>query len=751
MNRRQLDREAAAEQGRRPRRFHAEWRRRLLVALAGLAALVLLLAVFDSNQALLGRLDNLVFDGYQRLAPRAEAGAPVTVVDIDEASIDRVGQWPWPRTTIAKMVDSLGRMGAAAIAFDIVFPEPDRTSPSLAVASLKAQGATIALPPDAELDNDVVLAKVLAANPVIAGFAISDETDASLSRPKASFAFGGADPKSYLRPFRGGVSDLPVLDRGAAGLGFFSFPPSEDGVVRALPLVASAQGSLYPALSIEALRIAQGAANFVVRSTGASGEANTGRPAMTALEVGAFALPTGPAGEFRIYYSGLPHMPTIPAADLLDDAKAASLAKTISGRIVIIGTSAVGLRDLAVTPLGSAVAGARVHAEIIDQIMGQVFLSRPDWAPGAEIFLAVLFGLIVLAFEVLTGAIASSIATVLLIALAVGGSWGAFAGPRLLLDPILPGLAAALVFALTTPVLLLWTDREKRFIRTAFGRYLSPELVGRLAENPRALRLGGEMRDLTILFADIRNFTTISESLSPEALTGLLNAFLTPATDVLLGSEATIDKYIGDAIMAFWGAPLEIADHRRKACLAALAMLETLETLGLPGGSPLQVGVGLNAGECCVGNFGSARRFNYSAIGDSVNVASRVEGLTRQYAVPILVTEAVRAGAGDLAFIEIDSVRVVGRHEPLAIHALVGDEATAQSSEFRTFAAAQQQFLSAYRRLDFAAAEAARAAAESAAPQRFAGLYRLYAVRLAAMRADPPSPGWDGVFVLRQK
>jgi adenylate cyclase len=411
----------------------------------------------------------------------------------------------------------------------------------------------------------------------------------------------------------------------------------------------------------------------------------------------------------------------------------------------------VGLRDLAVTPLGTAVAGARVHAEIIDQIMGQTFLSRPDWAPGAEILAAVLFGLIVLGFEVLTGAIASSLATALLVAAAAVGSWCAFADAHLLLDPILPALAAALVFALTTPVLLLWTDREKRFIRAAFSRYLSPELVGRLAENPAALQLGGEMRDLTILFADIRNFTTMSESLTPAALTTLLNGFLTPATDVLLGAEATIDKYIGDAIMAFWSAPLEIADHRRKACIGALAMLETLDRLGARSGTKLTVGVGLNAGECCVGNFGSARRFAYSAIGDSVNVASRVEGLTKQYKVPILATEAVRAGAADLAFIEIDAVRVVGRREPLVLFALLGDAEVARSPEFTRFAAAQQAFLTAYRALDFPAAEAALAAVRATAPRRLEGLYALYAERLAAMRTDRPGADWDGVFEAKQK
>lgn len=742
----------AAQRWREPRDpTGVGWRQRLTVGTIGVIAIALLLGFSATNQPLLSRLRNLVFDGEQRLLPRPEAGAPVSIVDIDEASIARLGQWPWPRTTIATMVDRLGELGAAAIGFDIVFPEADRTSPSLAVGALERQGAKVVLPPGLELDNDAILAATLAKYPVVAGMAISNETNGVLPLPKAGFSFGGADPKTYLAPFHGGVADLPILNEAASGLGFFSFPPGADGVVRDLPLVASAQGNLYPALSVEALRLAQGAGSFAVRSTGASGEADTGRPAMTAFKVGALTMPTGPDGSFRIYFSGLPNLPVIAAADLVDPERSAALAPRIAGRIVLIGTSAVGLRDLVVTPLSTATEGVRVHAEIIDQIVGQVFLSRPDWAPGAEIALAVLFGLIVLTLENVAGAIVSTIGTLLLVGLAAALSWWAFAAQRLLLDPILPSVAALFVFAVATPVLLLWTDREKRFIRGAFGHYLSPELVGRLAQNPGALRLGGEMRDLTILFSDLRNFTALSEHLPPDALTSLLNDFLTPATDVLLAADATIDKYIGDAIVAFWNAPLDIADHRRKACLAALRLLGALDALNHRTGSDLHIGIGLNSGECCVGNFGSAQRFSYSAIGDAMNVASRVEGLTKQYHVPILVTEATATGAPELAFLEADRVRVVGRQTPVAILALVGDADYANSPGFAALATAHENLLAAYRGGAHDTADAALAVARQAAPASLAGLYRLYAERLAALRLAPPAADWDGVWVFERK
>ena len=729
----------------------AGWRRRLFILLPGLAAIGLVITLVTSNEPVFDRLRNIVFDAYQRIAPREEAGASLAVVDIDEASIAAIGQWPWPRTTMARIVDRLVQGGAAAVAFDVAFPEPDRTSPSAMLLTLQQQGAKVDLPAGIELDNDAVLAKAFAGNPIVAGFPISNETSAPLPLPKAGFSFGGADPKTYLPAFSGGVADLPVLNEAAAGLGFFSFPLSADGVVRSLPVVASAQGHLYPALSVEALRVAQGSGSFIVRSTGASGEADTGQAAMTAFKDGALSMPTGPLGEFRIYYSGLKSMPTISARDLLADPASPALADEIAGRIVLIGTSAVGLRDLVATPFGNAVAGVRVHAEIIDQIIGQVFLDRLDWAFGAEVALAVVLGLIVLGLELAGGAIASGLGTIVLVAAAGGLSWWAFRDQHLLLDPIVPAAAALVALAATTPLLLLWTDREKRFIRSAFGRYLSPELVGRLSSNPSGLTLGGELRELTILFSDIRDFTSISEKLTPDELTSLLNNFLTPATDVLLRSEATIDKYVGDAIVAFWNAPLDIEDHRRKACLGALGVLAALEQLNKTSGRELRIGIGLNSAVCAVGNFGSAQRFSYSAIGDGMNLASRVESLTKQYRVSILATEDTRAGAADLAFLEVDRVRVKGRATPVPIFTLLGDADYARSEAFRALAEAQHRFLEAYRTTDFPSADSALAAAKALAPPGIEGLFDVFATRLVTMRLEPPEADWDGVFTAKEK
>ena len=734
----------------KPTRSRADRRRALSVWIAGLATLAVVLTFGALQRPALDRITNLVFDAYQRLMPRTEAGAPIAVVDIDEASINTLGQWPWPRTTLAQLVDRLGQAGAATIVFDIVFSEPDRTSMAAQAEQLRLAGAQVTLPAGGAVSNDTAFADAIARNSVTLGIAISNETTAPLPKPKGGFAFGGADPKTYLPTFSGGVSNIDELTSAAQGVGSFSFPTGADGVVRTVPLIFSAQGSLYPSLGLEALRVAQGAGSYVVRSTGASGEADTGNAAMVALRDGALDVPTGPMGDFWIYYSGLASMPTVPAIDVLSGDMAA-LQAAVGGRIVLVGTSAVGLRDIVSVPMGYSVPGVKVHAEIIDQVVGQTFLTRPDWAQGAELSAAVLLGLVLLFFAGRTGALVTSGVALVLVAIAFGSSWWAFASQRLLLDPLLPGLAVGLSFLVTTPILLLMSDRERAFVRGAFGRYLSPTLVERLSANPQALVLGGEERELTVLFSDIRGFTSMSEKMNPTELTALLNGFLTPMTDILLASEGTIDKYMGDAIMCFWNAPLDIAEHERKACLAALRMVDSLVELNRGRDKLLKVGIGLNSAPCCVGNLGSAQRFSYSAIGDGVNLASRVEGLTKAYGVSVLVTEPTRQAAGDLAFLEVDLVRVVGRADAVPIHTLIGDDTMAKTPAFRALATDHAELIAAYRAADPDRAEAALAKARAHVSEDVAKLYDIYEERIAEMRADPPPAGWDGVFTAKSK
>jgi adenylate cyclase len=336
-------------------------------------------------------------------------------------------------------------------------------------------------------------------------------------------------------------------------------------------------------------------------------------------------------------------------------------------------------------------------------------------------------------------------------AAALTASWAAFSIGQLLIDPILPIAAVNAVFGVTMPILLLLTDRERQFVRKAFTQYLAPSLVERLADNPRALKLGGEVRELTVLFSDIRGFTSLAEGLDPQELTKLLNNFLTPMTDVLLKSEATIDKYMGDAIMAFWNAPLDIPEHPRRACLAALDMLGELKRLNARTGASISIGIGLNSGPCCVGNLGSAQRFSYSAIGDSVNLASRIESLTKSYGLAILITESTCPGAADLATLEVDRVRVIGRAAPVGIFTILGDSALAQSQLFQELAEVHRRLMAAYRSAECDAAEAALADARRFGVAELGTLYALYENRLSTMRRDPPPATWDAVFTAPEK
>lgn len=725
--------------------------RKLRLLLAGVALLAVVLVLDVAFRAGLTRQADLVFDAFQRTAPRSATVDPgVVVVDIDEASLARIGQWPWARNRIGEMVDTLGSMGAASIAFDMVFTEPDRTSLGPQLEQLRVQGHRVQVGAEVPLDNDAVFADAIARNPVVMGVALSGETGHSMLPPVAGLAFAGTDPRNYLPAFDGGLSNLPALTAAASGIGSFSFPPAPDNIIRNMPLVAVGEGKLYPGLGVESLRVAQGVSGLVLRSSDASGESGAGPLALTSVRVGALDLPANADGSLRVHFSGMPHMTVIPAWQLLQ-GDVAALTDKVEGRIVLVGTSAIGLRDIVATPLAAAVPGVDVHAELIDQALNQQFLQRPDWARGAEVLAAIVATLLLLCVLVQGRPLLSSWALLVLVGVTLGGAWWGYRSRAMLLDPLPALLCLLVVFLVMMPALLFIGNREKRFVRSAFGRYLSPALMERLSHDAQALQLGGQTREVTVLFSDIRGFTSLSESLSPDALTTLLNGFLTPMTDVLLAHEATIDKYIGDAIMAFWNAPMDIAAHPRKACLAALGMAAAVEAMNREQGSSLRIGVGLHSGDACVGNLGSQQRFSYSAIGDTVNLASRVEGLTKHYGVTLLVTEQVRAQAADLAFIEVDRVRVVGRSGAVVLHALLGDAAYAADQRFVELAAAHAQMLCCYRQGDFPRAlTLLQVVRDKDAAQVLSGVHSLYAQRLEHLVRSPPQE-WDGIFTATSK
>lgn len=690
-----------------------------------------------------------VFDGYQRLAPRSYMPAPVRVVDIDDESLDRIGQWPWPRTVVARMVRRLHAAGAAAIVFDMIFAEPDRTSPNRVIRAwpqtpeLRAlTGALHELP-----DHDDVLAEAVAAAPVVLGMALGLQSASPEIPPrKFGFAFSGADPAGFLPNYPAATRNLPVLEQAASGIGVLTAPVDADGIVRRLALLVGLNGTVYPSLAVEALRVAQGARSIVARSAGPNG-AGGSSAALTGLKVGHLTIPTNARGEMWLHFTRDAPARVIPAWRMLEDD--VGLADHVAGNVVLIGASAAGLGDVSATPVSPAEPGVMVHAQALEQMLLGQFLERPDWADGAEIAsLVSLGGVLILVLLLKPGAVASALAGIAGVGASVGASWFTYDSAGMLFDPLYPALAAIVITVLVIAVRYVTAERERRAVRAAFGRYVAPAVVERLAEHPDSLRLGGEMRDLTVMFCDIRGFTGIAESMSAEELTHFVNRYMTPMTDVILEAGGTIDKYMGDAIMAFWNAPLNESLHQDRACRAALALHRCVADQSRharAGTAPLRIGVGLGSGPCCVGNFGSDRRFDYSALGDTVNLASRLEQQCKFYGVDTVVAESTWEHVRDLAYLELDLIQVMGKTQAVRIFALVGDEEHATERGFTDLQARHDAALAAYRRRDWVAAERLFARCRDMTDGTLDHLYGMYEARLAALRADPPGKDWDGV------
>jgi adenylate cyclase len=573
-------------------------------------------------------------------------------------------------------------------------------------------------------------------------------------------AWAGSPPSGSAQ-YASAIQSLPLLRDAATGGGFISIASDSDNIVRRAPLVAMENGQLLPSLSLEALRVAQGAGAILVKTSDGSGEWGGSPGQVVSVKVGAFEIPTTADGSLWLHYSQARPSRAIPAWKILTGAMSpGQMSETFGGTIVFIGTGAIGLRDLVSTPLEDRDLGVMVHAQAAEQMILGHFVTRPDWAFGLERALLLVLGLGLIVCLPRLGAAKGAALGVLLIAAMLWASWHAFVAWRFLLAPTYPVLALTLAYVVETGLIFYREERRRAYIHNAFDRYLSPELVKRIANDPRQLELGGEEREMTVLFCDIRGFSRISEGLGPKEVIRFLIAFLTPMCDVLLASKATVDKFIGDAILAFWNAPLDDPGQYENAARAALAMVVRLELLngearnkkGQHWPGEVQIGIGLNAGLCCVGNMGSAQRLSYSLIGDTVNLASRIEGLTKIYGVQIAVGSALHARLPGFATLELDRLRVVGREAPETVHVLLGDEDVAASSRFIGLAQQHAVMLRALRSRDW---DAARQQLDALEPHGSAfGLQKLYALyrhRIDELADHPPAEDWDGVFQATSK
>ncbi len=732
------------------------WLLRRGTAAAGLAALVLVALLQWTDPAPLQRVRLQVFDGWQQLAPApmASGAGQVVVVDIDEASIERRGQWPWPRTDLATLTRRLGQAGARVVAYDVVFSEPDRTSPEQ-LAERLGLPALAGLP-----GHDAALAESFAGVPVVLGTFLDRTGQGRDFEPAAPFALSGSMPDGAVARYSGALLPLPLLSQTAAGVGSLTLEADPDGIVRRAPLVAVHRGTLIPSLSLEAVRLASDAGTPVLTTSDGSRETTWSSRKVVSVRLGAREIPLTGAGELWVHYprgerGGLSAWPIITG-----ETSDAALAELVRGRIVFVGSSAVGLQDLVSTPMTERTAGVNVHAAAAEQMLAGNFLVRPDKAIGLELLLALLAGGALALSLSRLGAAKGAVVALAGVAVAVGTSWLAFSRLGYLLDPTYPVLALVAVYTVETVLAFQREERRRSYIHKAFDRYLSPELVRQIAADPGRLELGGEERDMSVLMADVRGFSRISERYTPKQVIDFLIAFLTPMSAILLARKATLDKYIGDAVLAFWNAPLDDPEHPQNAARAALEMVAKVAELNremagqqaVPWPGEVKIGIGINTGLCCVGNMGSAERLAYTLIGDTVNVASRLEGLTKLYGVPIAIGEAMAARLDGFALLELDRVRVVGRDEAAVPFALLGDEGLADDPSFLALSEAHGSILTAYRAQEWAHAEALLAeTAPLYAAQGIPGLHELYVRRAQTLRENPPGAGWDGVFAATEK
>lgn len=723
----------------------------------GLALLLPLLALRVWDPAPVEILRLRLFDLYQMAKPREPLQQPVVIVDIDEESLAEVGQWPWPRNDVARLVDRLTAAGVLATAFDVVFAEPDRTSPgryanALAELAPDAVDALRSLP-----SNDELLARALRRSRVVlgeSGYHRSLDKNTRPDPPAIPLATLGRDPTPFLFRFPALIRNTEALETAAAGRAIFNLLPGRDGVVRQVPAFVIADGRVLPALTIELLRIATGGNAVAIKADEAG---------IRSFVVAGVEVPTDRNGQLWVYYAAPRPALYVSAHDLLNGDVA---PERLAGKLALVGTSATGLYDIKATPLQDSVPGVEIHAQVLEMILSRQLLLRPNYALGAELALLAVIGLLMIGLVPLIGA-----ALTLLLGAVVGGglaagSWLLFSGPGVLIDVGYPLLGSVAVFALLVATNYLREESRRQQVRSAFRQYLAPALVDQLAHDPARLVLGGESREMTILFSDVRGFTTISESLQdrPQELTGLMNRLLTPLTAEILDSGGTIDKYMGDAIMAFWNAPLDDPDHSLHACRAALGMQAALARLNdslareLAAGAThvgrLEVGIGINSGLCVVGNMGSDQRFDYSVLGDAVNLASRIEGQCPTYGARIILGQATAAALGErLAVAELDLIRVKGKRAPQRIFALLGSSELAEDAEAAAAVATLQRFLAAYRAQDWASALSALSSLESVrlAQLDLSVFARLYRGRIQTFGSQPPPADWDGVYTATTK
>ena len=801
------------------------------IALAILTGLMVL-RVLDPGPLQTVRLK--VFDFFQQQEPRKiMPDSPVVIVDLDEASLKEVGQWPWPRNQLAQMTLNLFKMGVRVVGFDIIFAESDRMNSASIVQNLaklddETKKKILKLP-----SNDVIFANLIKqAGRVVAGQSVLPfERKYEDRKPLRTRVFersmrGAPKPQQWVPAVPGLLRNILPIEMAAGGHGLLALTPETDGIVRRVPAFFRYSNRLYPTISLEMMRLAVGRSGVIAKGdlSGISDITITprrrflvprailddekieklphrrdfNRLAYAELELknnqkrlikqidlsgkrhplkkfkrgklfdaSKFLVVSTPSlkvetdrqGRIWPYFSKMDKAKYVSAKDVLSGKVD---PKKIQGKLALFGTSAAGLLDIKTVPTEPNIPGVEIHAQLIESVLTNQFLTRSNFADVVEIVIALLSGLVIIVIVPWFGAKWAAIFFVFIAVGSAGASWHLFQEYKMLVDAFFGITAVLITYMILTYLGYANEEAQRRQTRDAFSKYLSPAMVEQVVENPALLSLGGVKRDMTLLFCDVRGFTSISELFDAEGLTVLINKLLTPLTDIILARNGTVDKYMGDCIMAFWNAPMDDDQHAIGGCRSALEMVaamaplnERLKQEAKEEGRKhldLKVGLGLNSGEAVVGNMGTAQRMDYSVLGDTVNTAARLEGQSKTYGVDIVLGPNTHAQVSEFATLKLDNIQVKGKTVGLLVYALMGDEELAKDPEFIGVKKLVETTLAAYTEQKWE--EARNFLVELRVKgERFKldVLCDLYESRIRAYEDEPPGPDWDGIFIATTK
>ncbi len=707
------------------------------------------LSFAGNKPLLLQSLDNQVTSSMFHWRGKQTPQQPVIIVDIDEKSLSQQGQWPWPRNQVADLIEKIQQQGAKVIGLDIMFIEADRTSPTRLIENYpelsESLGSQLAL-----LDHDKLLGDRLAETESVLGYAMISQNDGLKKAeqqpfPSANLAVANSQisfNQLQLMPvYRAAVNQFDIAQGKSEG--FLNFFPESSGTVHKVPLLLSLDGTPYPSMALEVARIAMQHQTITLHSSDTvQGE----KHGLIGISIGDQFIPTDDQGQMSINFRGpWRSFEYISAVDLLKGKKFPQM----NNAIILIGTSATGLLDLQTTPFSHISPGVEIHANIIDNLISGDPLKHDIFTEIGITFSLIIIGGLSLSFLLAhSGALIGAIGGGILLSIMVVGNYLFLFKNASLIGITYPLITLIVISLVVTLSNYLMVERQKQFIQGAFRHYLAPQVVEQLLQNPDQLTLSGQEKELTVMFSDIRNFTSISEKMDSVALANFMNRYLTEMGHVIMGGQGMIDKFIGDAIMAIWGTPVEDPEHALKAVISALQMKQLTAELreqwlkeDLPA---IHIGIGLNTGPMRVGNFGSEQVFNYTVIGDQVNLASRLEGLNKAYGTTILISENTKNQLGEKVTCRpIDLVRVKGKLEAVEIFEplCLGRHDSLELIQW-------QKALKLYRQQGFDDAKQVLVALNEHTPEK---LYQLYLDRIKQFLIEPPGKDWDGCFTFSTK